>query len=70
MIKDYVGDKVILKNGLICFFFDYNELGDILEAVQKEKKEKIKKYGINNYNLYMEKEKNENELFKRFKKVA
>lgn len=70
MIKDYVGDKVILKNGLICFFFDYNELEDILEAVQKEKKEKIKKYGINNYNLYMEKEKNENELFKRFKKVA
>ena len=70
MIKDYVGDKVILKNGLICLFFDYNELGNILEAVQKEKQEKIKKYGINNYNLYKKKKKNENELFKRFKKVT
>lgn len=70
VIKDYAGDKVILKDGLICRFFDYNELESVLSAVQKEKQEKIKKYGINNYILYMEKEKNENELFKRFKKVA
>ena len=70
VIKDYAGDKVILKDGLICRFFDYNELESVLNAVQKEKQEKIKKYGINNYISYMEKEKNENELFKRFKKVA
>lgn len=68
MIKDYVGDKVIVKNGLICRFFNYNELENVLVAVQQEKQAKIQKYGLNNYNMYMEKEQNENELFKRFKK--
>lgn len=70
VIKDYVGDKVILKDGLICRFYDFNELENVLDAVQKEKQDKINKYGIDNYNLYMEKEKNENELFTRFKKIS
>jgi len=70
VIKDYVGDKVILKDGLICRFYDFTELENVVEAVQKEKQEKINKYGIDNYNLYMEKEKNENELFTRFKKIS
>lgn len=70
MIKDYRGDKVILKNGLICNFFDFTELESVLNAVQQEKQKKIKKYGLQNYQMYMEKEKNENELFKRFKKVS
>lgn len=70
MIKDYVGDKVIVKNGLICRFFNYNELENVLDAVQKEKQSKIQKYGLNNYKMYMEKKQNENELFKRFKKIS
>jgi len=70
VIKDYVGDKVILKNGLICRFYDYKELDSVIDAVQNEKQEKIRKYGFDNYNLYMEKEKNENELFTRFKKIS
>lgn len=70
VIKDYVGDKVILKDGLICNFFDYNELDNVLEAVKEEKQNKIKKYGLENYRMYMEKEKQENELFKRFEKVS
>ncbi len=70
VIKDYRGDKVILKNGLICNFFDFTELESVLNAVQQEKQKKIKKYGLQNYQMYMEKEKNENELFKRFKKVS
>ena len=69
IIKDYEGDKVILKNGLICYFYDFNELENVLKAVQEEKQNKIKKYGLNNYKLYMQSEKEENELFKRFKQV-
>ena len=70
VIKDYVGDKVILKDGLICNFYDFNELDNVVNAVQKEKQDKINKYGLRNYQIYMKKQKNENELFKRFKNVA
>lgn len=69
-IKDYVGNKVILKDGLICRFYDFNELDSVLNAVQQEKQQKLNKYGLKNYQRYMEKEKNENELFKRFKKAS
>ena len=70
VIKDYVGDKVILKDGLICNFYDFNELDNVVNTVQKEKQDKINKYGLRNYQIYMKKQKNENELFKRFKNVA
>lgn len=70
VIKDYVGNKVILKDGLICRFYDFNELDSVINAVQQEKQQKINKYGLENYQRYMEREKNENELFKRFKKAS
>ena len=70
IIKDYVGDKVIVKDGLICYFYDFTELESVLAAVQNEKQNKINKYGLDKYNLYMKNEKNENEIFKRFKKVS
>ena len=70
VIKDYVGNKVILKDGLICRFYDFNELDSVLNAVQQEKQQKLNKYGLKNDQRYMEKEKNENELFKRFKKAS
>jgi len=38
--------------------------------VKNERESKIKKYGFENYKMYMEKEKQENELFERFKMVA
>ena len=69
VIKDYIGDKVILKDGLICRFYDYTELDSVLDAVKKEKKEKINKYGLENYKRYMKKE-SQNELYNRFKKIA
>ena len=70
IIKDFNGDKVILKDGLISRFYEFTELEKVLKDVQEEKQKKLCKYGINNYNLYMEREKNKNELFKRFKKVS
>ena len=69
IIKDFKGDKVILKDGLICRFYDYTELENVLKDVKEEKQKKLCRYGINNYNSYVEREKNKNELFKRFKKV-
>lgn len=70
IIKNFKGDKVILKSGLISRFYDFSELEKVLKDVQEEKQNKLCRYGINNYNKYMEKEKNENELFNRFKKVS
>lgn len=69
VIKNYKGNKVIIKDDLICYFYDYSEIENVIKAVQKEKQDKINKYGIKNYNLYMEKEKRENALFNRFKQV-
>ena len=70
IIKDYKGDKVIFKDGLICNFFDFNELDNVLEAVKEEKQNKIKKYGLEKYIMCMEKEKQENELFRRFQNIG
>ena len=68
MIKDYNGDKVILKDGLICNFFDFNELDEVINAVQKEKQDKISKYGFKNYQMYMERE-SKSDLYKQFKMI-
>lgn len=61
---------MFILNGLISYFYTFDELPQLLEKVQEEKQNKIKKYGIDKYRLIMETEKNENELFQRFKQVA
>ena len=68
VIKDYKGDKVIYKDGLICHFFDFNELENVLNAVQKEKQDKLKKYGFDNYKSYMERQA-QTDLYTRFNLV-
>lgn len=68
VIKDYIGDKVIIKNGLICRFYDYTELEEVINAVQEEKQKKINKYGLQNYQKYMKKE-SKSDLYTRFKKM-
>ena len=57
-------------SGLVSYFYTFDELPQLLEKVQEEKQEKIRKYGIDKYILLMEREKNENELFQRFKEIA
>lgn len=69
VIKDYVGDKVILKDDLICRFYGFDELENVLDAVAKEKQEKINKYGIENYKMYMKRQA-KSDLYNRFKKVG
>lgn len=65
VIKDYVGNRVINRDNLISYFFDYTELDKILDAVQREKQNKLKKYGFKNYQMYMEKE-SQKDLYTRF----
>ena len=70
VVKGYCGDKIIYFKNLISYFYTFEELPQLLNMVQKERESKIKKYGLENYKLYMEKEEQENELFNRFKMVA
>lgn len=70
VIKNFKGDKIIYFNNLVSYFYTFDELPQLLDKVQEEKQKKIKKYGIDKYKLIMETEKNENELFQRFSKVA
>lgn len=69
VVKDYDGDKIIYFKNLISYFYTFEELPQLLVAVQKERETK-KRYGLENYKSYIEKEKQENELFKRFKMVS
>lgn len=69
VIKDYVGDKVILKDDLICRFYGFDELENVLDAVAKEKQEKINKYGRENYKMYMERQA-KSDLYNRFKRIG
>lgn len=70
VIKDFKGDKIINFNNLVSYFFSYEEIPQILQKVQEERENKIKKYGLEKYRLCMQSEKVSNPLFKRFRKVS
>jgi len=65
VIKDYVGNEIINRDNLISYFFNYNELDKVLNAVHKEKQSKLRKYGIQNYKKYMERQ-SQTDLYTRF----
>lgn len=65
VIKDYKGDKVVVKDNLVSYFFTYDEFENVLDAVVKEKQQKVDKYGIDNYIRYM-KMKSKTDLYTRF----
>ncbi len=69
LIKDYKGNKVVRDNGLIRFYYSFNEINKLIKDVQEERKTKIQKYGIIKYKQLLERE-SKNELFNRFKKIA
>lgn len=68
--KDYKGDKIILRDNLVSYFFTFNEITKLLEQVQIERQNKISKYGLEKYMFYMSEEKRKNALFDRFKEVS
>ena len=70
VFKDYKGDKIILRDNLISYFYTFNDIPELIEDIKKEKEDKLKKYGFDSYKKYMEKESKSNALFKRFTEVA
>lgn len=69
LIKQYKGPKEKIDRGYVRLFYDYNNTEKLIEDVQNEKKAKIKKYGLHNYQEYM-KINAQDSLYKSFKNVA
>lgn len=69
LIKNYTGNKVITNGNLVSYFYNFDEIDNLLIDAQKEKIYKIKKYGLEKYQEILNKE-SSNELFIRFKKIA
>lgn len=69
LIKQYKGPKEKIDRGYVRLFYDYNNTEELIEDVQNEKKAKIKKYGLHNYQKYM-KINAQDSLYKSFKNVA
>jgi hypothetical protein len=69
LIKKYNGPKQINDKGYIRLFYDYNNTEELVDDVQNEKKAKINKYGLYNYQEYM-KQNSQDNLYKSFKNVA
>lgn len=68
VLKDYKGARAITRDGLTSYFFDYNELEKVLDAVKQERKNKIDKYGIDKYKMYM-KTQSQTDLYTRFREM-
>lgn len=69
IVKGYEGDKITYFNNLISYFYTFDEIPQLLKDVEKERQNKLTKYGLNNYQEYMEIERVNNPLFQRFKQV-
>lgn len=70
VIKDYKGDKITHFENLVSYFYNFEELPQLLQKVIEEKEEKIKKYGLEKYKTIMNNEATYNQLFNRFKEIA
>lgn len=69
LIKQYKGPKQVIDKGYTRLFYDYSNTKELINDVEDEKKSKILKYGLSNYQKYMEKN-SKNNLYKSFKNVA
>ena len=69
LIKQYKGPKQVNDKGYLRLFYDYNNIDELIDDVQNEKKAKIKKYGICNYQEFM-KQNSKDDLYRSFKNVA
>ena len=69
LIKQYNGPKKIIDRGYTRLFYKYNNTNELIKDVQNEKKAKINKYGLYNYQKYMKINSKDN-LYRSFKNVA
>ena len=68
VLKDYKGVRAIQRDGLTSYFFYFNEIEKVLDAVKQEKQNKIERYGIDKYKKYMETQA-QTDLYTRFNEV-
>lgn len=68
VIKDYKGNRVVKRNNLVSYFYTFQELDEVLDAVKQEKEYKLNKYGLENYNNYMKQNLNK-EIYNNFFEV-
>lgn len=69
LIRNYNGPREIDDDGYHRKYYSYHHTNELIADVEKEKKVKIQKYGLKNYEEYM-KENSKRDLYKSFKKVA
>ncbi len=69
LIKQYQGPKQVIDKGYLRNFYNYNDTKELIEDVQIEKENKITKYGLCNYQEYMNAN-SKSRLYRTFKKVA
>lgn len=69
LIKQYNGPKVINDRGYIRLFYNYKNIKELLNDVDFEKKQKINKYGLLKYRMYMKINSNQ-DIYKSFRKVG
>lgn len=62
-------DQKIIDRGYTRLFYNYNNTNELIKDVQNEKKAKINKYGLYNYQKYMKINSKDN-LYRSFKNVA
>ncbi len=69
LIKQYNGPKLVIDKGYLRMFYDYNNTDALIKDVENERKDKINKYGLCNYQEYMKQNSKDN-LYRSFKIVV
>lgn len=69
LIKNYTGDKVVIDNNLIRYYYSFDDIDKMLVDIDIERKSKLQKYGKLKYTNLIEKQ-SKNLLFDRFQKIA
>lgn len=69
LIKQYKGPKLVIDKGYLRMFYDYNNTDALIKDVENERKDKINKYGLCNYQEYMKQNSKDN-LYRSFKIVV
>ncbi len=69
LIKGYKGPKQVLDRGYNRLYYNYENTDELITDIEKEKIDKVQKYGIINYKKFMIKNAKD-DLYKSFEKVA
>lgn len=69
LIKGYKGPKQVDDRGYNRLYYNYKNTEELIKDIQKERQDKIQRYGIINYKKFMIKN-SKDDLYKSFKKVA